>query len=69
VIALGLPQSGLVSDATPITKRAEEWACTVAIFTEEESGGLGFVLKMQKLFAMAVTNTSVHSLTFTLNIS
>jgi len=31
-------QSGLVSDATPITKRAEEWAYTVATITGEVSG-------------------------------
>ena len=38
VIASGQPQSGLVSDATLITKKAEEWACTALTIMVVASG-------------------------------
>jgi len=69
VIALGLPQSGLVKGVTPITKRAEEWDYTVAIFMAEESGVLGFALKTLRRFVTGVILILDHSQTFTLNIN
>ena len=38
VIASDQPQSGLVSDATPITKKVGVWGCTALTITGEASG-------------------------------